>query len=235
MAEVHGSEVGEPTPEDAAVRTGGARRRRSPEEAEREILYAAKEFLRERPFREMTVGELMARTGLSRPAFYFYFRDRYEVVERLLEEIGAVLVEAERPWLEGRKGGEGGLRCGVREAREEMRASVRDGIGLFASHGPVLRAVSDAAGGDPEVERAYRHGFVEGFVEPIAARIQTDAEAGFVGGELDPEQTARALVWMVERYALDTLGCTLPAVEPDLVASAIENIWLRTLYGLEDG
>ena len=235
MAEIHGSGVSETAPEGSAVPTGDARqRRRSPEEAEKEILDAAKEFLRKRPFREMTVGELMSRTGLSRPAFYFYFRDRYEVVERLLEEIGAALLDADRPWLEGGKGRgrrEDGSRGGVREAREEMRASINAGVRVFASHGPVLRAVSDAAVSDPEVERAYKRGFVEGFVEPIAARVRMDAEAGLVRGELDPEQTARALVWMVERYALDTLGYTPPAVEPDRVASTIENIWLRTLYG----
>lgn len=220
-------------PEPSAGKSGPEatrqRRRRSPEEAEQEILDAAEAFLRERPFREMTVGELMARTGLSRPAFYFYFRDRYGVVERLLEGIGAALFEADRPWLEG------GPRGGVREAREQMRTSVRAGIGVFARHGPVLRAVSDAAANDPEVERAYRHGFVEGFVGPITARIRGDAAEGLVPAELDPEQTARALVWMVERYGLDTLGCTPPAADADLVASTVESIWLRTLYGPEGG
>lgn len=225
MANTPGPSAGETSSEGAR-----RRRRRSPEEAEREILDAAQAFLRERPFREMTVGELMARTGLSRPAFYLYFRDRYEVVERLLELIGAVLRGADRPWLEG---GAVGSRGGVREAREEMRASIRAGVEVFALHGPVLRAVSDAAGSDQEVERAYGHGFVQGFVGPIAARIRRDVAEGLVPAELDPEQTARALTWMVERYALDALGRTPPTASADLVGSTIENIWLRTLYGPE--
>ena len=62
------------------------RRRRSPESAEREILAAAESFLRERPFHEMTVDEVMARTTLSRPSFYVYFRDRNQLVIRLVEE-----------------------------------------------------------------------------------------------------------------------------------------------------
>ena len=42
----------------------GRRRRRRPEEAERAILAAARSFLEERPFREMTVEGIMVRTGL---------------------------------------------------------------------------------------------------------------------------------------------------------------------------
>ena len=74
--------------------TGGRRRRRSPEVAEQEIIDAAEALLRERPFRELTVDEVMRRTDLSRPSFYVYFRDRHhlvlKVVERLTAESAAV-------------------------------------------------------------------------------------------------------------------------------------------------
>ena len=61
---------------DEVSRDRVPRRRRRPEEAERAILAAARAFLEEHPFREMTVEGVMIRTGLSRPAFYAYFRDR---------------------------------------------------------------------------------------------------------------------------------------------------------------
>src|SRR5690349_7911177 len=44
---------------------GTRRRRRSPAEAEREILDSAERFLRERPLRELTIDEVMSGTGLS--------------------------------------------------------------------------------------------------------------------------------------------------------------------------
>lgn len=53
------------------------------------------------PFRQMTVEVLMARTGLSRQAFYAYFGDRYRLVERLLERSATVLFEIEQRWLAG--------------------------------------------------------------------------------------------------------------------------------------
>ena len=59
------------------------------------ILNAALDFVWEHPFRDMTVATLMASTGVSRPAFYQYFRDLHEVMETLLvmlqDEIFAVV------------------------------------------------------------------------------------------------------------------------------------------------
>ena len=44
-----------------------------------------------------------------------------------------------------------------------------------------------------------------------------------------PEQTARALVGMTERYLLDTYGRG-PAVEVDVAAATLAEIWQRTLF-----
>ena len=79
------------------------RRRRSPESAEREILDAAEAFLRERPFRDLTVDEVMARTTLSRPSFYVYFRDRHQLAVRLVEGIGEELYDKRAPVARGRR------------------------------------------------------------------------------------------------------------------------------------
>src|SRR5215210_4938812 len=81
------------------------RRRHKPEEAERMILAAGRAFLEEHPFREMTVEEVMIRTGLSRPAFYAYFQDRYDLVTRLLEGIGGLLFALDWRWLSGTSDG----------------------------------------------------------------------------------------------------------------------------------
>src|SRR5215211_1653038 len=81
--------------------SGHRRRRRTPEVAEREIVAAAEELLRERPFRELTVDEVMRRTDLSRPSFYVYFRDRHHLVLRVVEHLGAELFQMSDRWLRG--------------------------------------------------------------------------------------------------------------------------------------
>ena len=122
----------------------GRRRRRTPEAAEREIVDAAEALLREKPFRELTVDDLMRRTGLSRPSFYVYFRDRHDLVLKVVEHIGGELFAMSERWYEGT--GDGPTL--IREAIEGV-------VGVFAEHGPVLRALADAAADDPRVEAAY--------------------------------------------------------------------------------
>jgi TetR/AcrR family transcriptional regulator, ethionamide resistance regulator len=76
-----------PVDEGREVRT--RRRRRTPEVAEEEIVAAAESLLRELPFRELTVDEVMRRTGLSRPSFYVYFHDRHEPALRVCGQLAA--------------------------------------------------------------------------------------------------------------------------------------------------
>jgi AcrR family transcriptional regulator len=204
----------------------GLRRRRKPEEAERTILAAGRAFLEERPFREMTVEGVMVRTGLSRPAFYAYFRDRYDLVTRLLEGVGGLLFALDWRWLSGEPGGE--------EARKVLVDALRAGSQTFLEYGPVLRAIADAAGYDARVEQVYRYGLIERLISAVADRISRDIEAGVSPAGLDSNQTARALVLMTERYLLDAFG--RPEQRPsrrerESVFGTLEEIWVRTLYG----
>jgi TetR/AcrR family transcriptional regulator, ethionamide resistance regulator len=189
------------------------RRRRSPAEAEREILDSAEGFLRERPLRELTIDEVMAGTGLSRPAFYVYFRDRHDLVLRLISEIGSELFEMADKWL---KGG-------------DLRAGVEGVVAVYAKHGPVLRAISDAAVDDPDVERAY-HGLVQRFIDATAEHIRIEQRGGRAEG-MTARRTAAALVWMNERYLSMCLGGrNNKQLRPREVADTLHQIWTRTLY-----
>jgi TetR/AcrR family transcriptional regulator, ethionamide resistance regulator len=205
------------------------RRRRKPEEAERVILAAARAFLEERPFREMTVEGIMERTGLSRPAFYAYFKDRYDLVTRLIEGVGGLLFALDWRWLSGGESGD--------DAREVLIAALREGSRTFVEYGPVLRAIADAAGYDARVEQVYRYGLIERLVAAVGARISRDVGAGVSPDDLDPQETARALVLMTERYLLDAFG--RPERRPsrrerEAVFGTLEEIWVRTLYGPAD-
>lgn len=187
------------------------RRRRTPAEAEREILDSAEQFLRERPLRELTIDEVMSGTGLSRPAFYVYFRDRHDLVLRLIAEIGAELFAMADRWLRG----------------GDLRAGVEGVVAVYAKHGPVLRGISDAAVDDPDVEQAY-HGLVQRFIDATADHIRLEQKHGRAQG-MTPRRTAAALVWMNERYLSMCLGTTRP-LKPREVAETLHQIWTRTLY-----
>ena len=194
------------------------RRRRSPESAEREILEAAESFLRERPFRDLTVDEVMARTTLSRPSFYVYFRDRHHLAVRLVEGIGEALFEMAEPLA----GGDAATRARTSASRSRASPTV------YAEHG--LRAGRDRGRGRP------RPGGRARLPRPDRALRGRDRDAhrarhrapGRVA-PLDAARTARALVWMSERYLLMTLG-RLPQAPVDTVVDTLVTIWVRTLY-----
>jgi TetR/AcrR family transcriptional regulator, ethionamide resistance regulator len=199
-----------------AIQTPPKRRRRSPESAEREILDAAEAFLRERPFRDLTVDEIMARTTLSRPSFYVYFRDRHHLAVRLVEGIGAELFAMSERWLQGA----GSPPDDVRQALEGIGA-------VYAQHGLVLGAIADAAGHDSDVESTYR-ALILRFVDVTAERIDRDVAAGHTP-PVDVRETARALVWMSERYLHETLG-RRPETPVDTAVQTLTAIWVRALY-----
>ena len=200
------------------VEAGGRRRRRTPEVAEAEIVAAAEALLRERPFRELTVDEVMRRTDLSRPSFYVYFRDRHHLILRVVEHLGNELRTMSQRWYTG--SGDGPA-----QAREAMEGIVD----VFAEHGPVLRALADAAADDPEVERVYG-GLVQSFVDATRKHIDAEIAAGRVE-PLDAGETARALVWMMERYLNRSLGRQPFETPRETVAETLTTIWTRVLYG----
>jgi TetR/AcrR family transcriptional regulator, ethionamide resistance regulator len=194
------------------------RRRRTPAEAHREIIGAAEAFLRERPFRELTVDEVMQRTELSRPSFYVYFRDRHELVLRVVEHLGSELFTMSERWFDG--DGDGATLA--REAIEGI-------VAVYAEHGPVVRALADAAVHDPDVEVAYGS-LVQGFVDATARHIEAEMAAGRIL-PVDATQTALALVWMMERYLNTALGRE-PITPAPVVVETLATIVGRVLYGV---
>ena len=204
-------------PEDEGRSVPARRRRRAPEVAEREIISAAEAFLRERPFRELTVDEVMRRTDLSRPSFYVYFRDRHQLVLKVVEHLGTELFTMGDRWLRGTGRG------------PELAREALDGIvAVYVEHGPVLRALADAASDDPEVEKAY-NALVQSFVDATARHIEKEIAVGQVL-KVDAYETAKALVWMNERYLTLSLGRE-PLTAADTVADNLARIWNRVLYG----
>jgi AcrR family transcriptional regulator len=192
------------------------RRRRTPEVAQREIVAAAEALLRERPFRELTVDEVMRRTGLSRPSFYVYFKDRHELVLRVVAHLQAELLAVANRWYESLGGGPPVL-------QEALEGFVR----VYGEHSAELRALADAATDDPDVEAAYG-ALIQTFIDVTAEHIVQEQKAGDVA-DLDASETAKAFAWMTERYLYHAFG-PVQRVPQAKVVETLSAIWTRTLY-----
>jgi AcrR family transcriptional regulator len=197
----------------------GRRRRRTPEAAQREIIAAAEQLLRERPFRELTVDEVMRRTGLSRPSFYVYFKDRHELVLRLVQHLSAEMLVVANRWYEA-----------TEPSPSMLREALEGCVTVYGDHSAVLRALADAAVEDPDVEEAYGQ-LVQGFVDVTARHMEAEIAAGRMLS-VNPQETAKALIWMIERYVYHAFGPANP-VPPGRVIETVHTIMVRTLYGVQ--
>jgi TetR/AcrR family transcriptional regulator, ethionamide resistance regulator len=196
------------------------RRRRRPEEAEREILDAAEGLIRERPFSEVTVMAVMERTTLSRKSFYVYFRDRHDLIARLVaplrEELDRRLAEA---------------RVANPSYREQARAMFLEVARFYNQHGELLRALRESSSHDKDAERVWGE-FTDPPIARIAEFIRAETEAGRSEG-LDPDRTARALITM-------NLGCFFdqligkPGADPEPLVDTLVEIWVRAVFGTAD-
>lgn len=199
------------------VSSGKPRRRRHPEEAEREIATAARRLLAERPSHDVTVSEIMRNTTLSRKSFYVYFRDRYELITRLIEPIKADRDASLDAFRRDR------LADPIGAGRRCMRSQAQ----LWATHGRLLRTLAWSSEEDPEASRAWRE-FFEPVVRDFTEMITGELEAGRAFG-LDPESTARALLGMNVNYFLDhVVGRPKPDVEA--TAEVLLTLWTRVIY-----
>ncbi len=196
--------------------------RRTPEQAEREILDAAESFLHEHDFRDLTIDEVMRRTGMARSAFYNYFQDRNELALRLLERVEGEMMAVSQAWLA--------------EAEDPVRmlhAALSGVADSYGRHRHVMRAIHEASYHDGEVERHYRDVFIEDFVDVVTERLRADKRAGRTSVP-NPGELARALLLLnanlfYERLARDQ------ADSPAAVARMLEYIWVRAIYGEPPG
>ena len=188
-----------------------SKKRRRRQEVRQQILEVARRELQVKPFRELTVDELMHPTGLTRTAFYRFFPDREAVLVDLLEEVWSALAAAR-----DMQAADGNVPTAASMARLQE---------LVAENRAVLKAIADAAPGDEDVENSYRTFMHSFWIEDIAARIRQAQEAGLAQG-LDPDVAGEALGWMAERWVTQSLDRDSGEVLDTVIA-----IIARCLYG----
>ncbi|QJF50614.1 TetR/AcrR family transcriptional regulator [Roseobacter ponti] len=182
------------------------------------ILDTAFRYLEKRPFRDLTIGLLMAQAGASRPAFYQYFVDLHEVMEILLAELQEEVVAATSPWL-AQKG----------DPVKLLKQGLRGLVDVCEERGAILRAVSDAAPSDERLEKMWED-FLRSFDDAVTARIQQDQAIGIIP-PFDARPVAHALNRMDAAVLIARFGQT-PKAPKEEVLSALTHCWVSALYPL---
>jgi AcrR family transcriptional regulator len=181
------------------------------------VLRATEELLRDgTSYADLKVERIARGAGISRTAFYFYFRDKRDLLERLTEEVTAELYAQAAIWWSG----SGDPAAELREALSRIAA-------VYGEHGVLLRAIVEVSTYDEDVARLWRS-LVGRFVDATQRRIEEETTAGRAA-VAQPAATAFALCWMTERTLYQQLVQELTIDVPDLV-EALGAIWERSIY-----
>jgi AcrR family transcriptional regulator len=165
----------------------------------------------------MTVNSLMATTSISRSAFYRYFEDVHGLMQALLARLESEILEGASPWLS-----ENGDPVAL--LYESLAAEVR----ICYRHGPFIKAISDAAGTNAQLEDEWNW-FLDRFDDAVSERIVADQELGLIEA-FDPRPVATALNRVDAAMYVRSFG-SRPRSRPEPVQDAITRVWISTLYG----
>ncbi|MEN3281657.1 MAG: TetR/AcrR family transcriptional regulator, ethionamide resistance regulator [Solirubrobacteraceae bacterium] len=182
------------------------------------VLAATEELLSEgASYADLNIERIAKRAGISRTAFYFYFRDKRDLLTRLTADVAELLYRQAEIWFSG----EGDPEAEVREALTNIAA-------LYGEHGVLLRAIVEVATYDEQAAHAW-HGLLGRFVDASRRRIEAERAAGRAVVE-HPHATAFALCWMTEHTMYQHSVEGQPFATADMV-DALVAIWLRSVYG----
>lgn len=200
-----------------STETPRTRVRQTRQESRARIVGAATELVRAHSYAELSVDAVMAEAGIGRTIFYRHFDDLADLLLRAGREAIDELYAAQRAL---------GLARPDKDP-EAVREAMEVAVGVYERHGPLLRAVAEAASGDRDIQADYEamrrrfDEFVEQSLKGMAHLAATP--------RADLAETARALNLLNENYLLDAFGRE-PRVSPEVAVTTLTEIWTAVIY-----
>jgi AcrR family transcriptional regulator len=185
------------------------------EQIQAAVTAATLELAEQIAFKDLTVDQIARAAGLSRTAFYFYFRSKHDLLRAAMEEVSdEAFTEADRWWH-----GEG-------EPRALIRAAIEGVVDVYQRHVNLMRVGQEVAMYDPEMAALWQE-LMGRFIEATAEHLRAEQAAGRLR-PLEPGPAAESLVWMMERcnYVYLGLGRRSRAQMVDTLTA----IWHHALY-----
>jgi AcrR family transcriptional regulator len=200
----------------------GRRRRQSRGDVkEAAILECAWTLLATKPVADITIEEIAAGAGISRPTFYFYFESRDAVIKSLGEQVVGELIDTVSTSL------------GTRDSAPEtvIRAMTAAYMQRWRRQGPILRAMAPLYESDPE-HRAFWDKVSGRIADTMAASIEAERARGrALPGPPAARDLARALIALLWRSGYE-LSLTPASKRADAkVVDTVATICLRAIYG----
>lgn len=204
-----------PDPMPSVTRKPQAARQARREQIERRLLDATERLMGDgASFTELSVDRLATEAGMSRANFYIYFEDKGHLLRRLAGQVfGDLASGAERWW-----------NVAHRRDPDDVRAAMTAIIASYRQHQPLLIALSEMAGYDPQVATTYRE-LLAGISDRVAHIIEDGQAGGSIRRALPAAATASALTWMVERACQQNLPARGADYDSELATALTEIVW----------
>lgn len=210
-------------PADQKIKARPSRRARSADKApklsvEDRLLGAIQRLLDEdKSFGTLSVEQLSNEAGLSRGTFYVHFKDKDELVIRLIEYLTDQLVAGLGNW---------GL--GLDWANEDDVKHAVDGVmRSFYEHRAIIVAIRDTMKGNPEIRELY-----EQMIREISVRAQDSVSKVIKRGDAREGMTRKigdALTWIVALFSNDIVDRASEKDLDDAIAS-LQFICIATIF-----
>jgi TetR/AcrR family transcriptional regulator, ethionamide resistance regulator len=143
-------------------------------------------------FPSSSIARLTSAAGAGRSTFYFYFKDKTELLQSWFAPIAKELSELDSVW----------ARLDATTEREDLRKGFEDLVEVFRRHGLALSIVLDATAYDPVIRRDV-HESLSRSVAALAEQIERGQQGGWINGSLLARETATWLTMMRTRGAQD--------------------------------
>jgi AcrR family transcriptional regulator len=160
----------------------------------------------------------MEQADLERTLFYRQFDDLGDLLRQAAREAFEALYETELDL--------GPARAGAQP--DAVRAAIEPAARVYQRHGPLLRALSEAAAGDEQIaagQAAMRRRFDDLVTEALGDLGRLAAKPAS-----EVAETARALNLMNEAYLLEAFGRE-PRVTVDAAVRTLSEVWLAVIHG----
>ena len=179
--------------------------------------------MQERPFASLSIEDLAASAGLSRPAFYFYFYSKDDVLLALLDR---VISEADsRVALLPRDF--------TPDPAAAWRRVISTYVDVFTSHRAVAVATLGARLHNPQVDELWTSS-MSAWVGFTSEAITGERARGVAPQGVDARDIAIALNLMNERVLLSALTDEDPRIHAADALDALTRIWVLGIYGSTD-
>lgn len=160
------------------------------------VLLAAMERLLERghTFGALTVEQLTKEAGIARGTFYLHFRDKGELVERIMGEFADEWVRSNGEW----------LREGDTFSPASVHKAVAGTVKTFKKHQAIIAAINETAPHDAKVADYFQK-MVESICLQSRRSFATVRRSGD-GKKGANDEVADMLTWMVILYTARMVG-----------------------------